>query len=78
MSRLSGPVDAFPGETDGDYRARMERWLASQPCTERESGGVRCEKSAAHTEPCACPEAMSRWLHKRYGTKAIEGVVGHA
>jgi hypothetical protein len=65
---VSTRLDAFPGgETDSEYRARMESWLAAQQCLERESGGFQCEKSAAHVDPCACPKALRMWMSARYG-----------
>ena len=71
-SPISNVVDAFPNE------APMESWLESQQCTEHESGGVRCEKSAGHTDLCACPQALARWLSSRYGVAAIQMEMVHA
>ena len=78
MGSLSLAVDAFPGETASDYAIRMEAWLDGQRCTERESGGVQCEKDANHPDKCGSPEALDRWVRMRYGTKARIEVVFHA
>jgi hypothetical protein len=78
MSSESTAMDAFPCETVSDYASRMEAWLEAQQCTERESGGARCEKDASHSDKCACPEALEQWMRMRYGTKARIEVVFHA
>ena len=77
-SLVSNAVDAFPNETLADYCTRVESWLESQQCTAHESGGIRCEKSAAHTDPCACPQALARWLGSRRSVAATQVEMVHA
>lgn len=61
--------DAYYDEGVFSYNPRMENWLVHQRCAERESGGIQCEKAAIHTDLCACPEALKRWMVWKYGTK---------
>lgn len=62
---------------DLDWRKFAEeclQWLDPTPregngiCSQRESGGARCEREEGHSPPCACPKALAEF-EKHHASK---------